>query len=298
MLVEMAVADAYAIAWEFARKKQPAPIDFTKFLQHPTYAELLPGQYTDDTQRAIANIDVMLHEEAGALFTPIAYAESYVAAYNRDRREGYSRGFQALLKSVSNGGEFLTTVQRTKASNGSVMGVAPLGLIGDMASLKVAATIQAITSHHPATAIHAQIIAMSAHYFAHCNGDPEDLQGWIMNNADWVDGTDDSYRWSYLVDSHDQGLGTSIKASSISSYVVYAVTKFDKLTHIIHDAIDRGGDTDSAAASAVAVASLCPDIENDIPQHLIDAMDAANPGFGVDYLRNLEAQLRAEYKVF
>jgi ADP-ribosylglycohydrolase len=292
MLVEMAVADAYAIAWEFARKQQKAPIDFSTFVQHPTYLELSPGQYTDDTQRAIANCMVMIGDLPSDLFNPWAYVEAYLTAYRQDPREGYSRGYQAFLKSVGDADDFLMNISRTKQSNGSVMGVAPLGLLPDISMVKLASTIQAISTHHPSTAVHAQIVALAVHYFTHEQGSKDSLQGWLMNHVDWVDGTDESYRWSYLVDSHDRGLGTSIKASSISSYMVYALTAFDSMTQIIHDAIDRGGDTDSAAAVTIAVASCTDEITNDLPQHLIDGMDAVNVGFGVGFLNSLEAEVR------
>jgi ADP-ribosylglycohydrolase len=292
MLVEMAVADAYAIGWEFARKQQKAPIDFSVFVQHPTYAELLPGQYTDDTQRAIANCMVIKNHLPSDLFNPLSYAEAYLEAYRRDPREGYSRGYQTFLKNVGDADDFLMNISRTKQSNGSVMGVAPLGLIQDMAMVKLASTIQAMTTHHPMTAVHAQIVALAVNYFTYGKGSKQYLRGWLIDHVDWVDQTDDSYRWSYLVDSHDRGLGTSIKASSISSYMVYALTAFDTMTQIIHDAIDRGGDTDSAAAVAIAVASCSDEITNDLPQHLIDAMDVANPGFGVDFLNSLEEDVR------
>jgi ADP-ribosylglycohydrolase len=207
-----------------------------------------------------------------------------VDTYYADPREGYSRGFQALLKSVGTGPEFLQAVKRTKDSNGAVMGAATLGYLPTIEEVKLAATVQAITTHHPSTAVHAQIVALSAYYFLNndVNLSKDCLQGWLMDNVDWVDGKDDSYRWSYLVDCHDTHAGTTIKASSISSYMVYALTKFDKLSHIIYDAIDRGGDTDSAAAVAVAVASCSDEVENDIPRHLIPSssrwpVDFENP---------------------
>jgi ADP-ribosyl-[dinitrogen reductase] hydrolase len=297
MLVEMAVADAYAIGWEFTSiKHQPAPIDLSAFVQHPTYLELKPGQYTDDTQRAIANTNVMLsYSNRMDVYDPLAYARAYVNAYYTDPREGYSRGFQALLKSVATGEGFLEKVTRNKTSNGSVMGVAPLGFLPTLSSVKMAATIQAITTHHPETAIHAQLVALAVHYFIHRKGDRKDLVGWLMMAADWRASSEAEFQWEQQVNLNSRGLGTSIKASSISAYMAYAVTTFDSLTDIIKDAVTRGGDTDSAAAVAVAVASLCPDIENDIPQHLYDALDAANPGFGLDFLNSLESNLRKRY---
>ena len=77
--------------------------------------------------------------------------------------------------------------------------------------------------------------------------------------------------------------------------MTYAINRFSKLSDIILDAVARGGDTDSAAAVTVAVASCCPEIENDIPQHLFGMLDSANPGFGLDFLNNLESDLRKRY---
>ncbi len=296
MLLEMAVADAYAIGWEFAKKDQPAPIDLSSFVQHPTYLELKPGQYTDDTQRAIGNALAVIYkykiDHLEDLINPMTYAGKYLDAYWQDPREGYSRGYQAFLKATTDDIDFVKNVSRTKSSNGSVMGVAPLGYIHDIKMLKLAATIQAITTHHPVSAVHAQLVALSAHYFIHMKKERAELVSWLMMVADWEDGKDDEFRWEQQVNQNAKGLGTSIKASSISAYMAYAVTTFDKLTDIIKDATQRGGDTDSAAAVAVAVASCCPDIENDLPQHLIDALDVANPHFGVKYLTDLDNGLK------
>lgn len=293
MLVEMAIADAYAIAWEFT-DQQTGPNDLSSFYQHPTYAELKPGQYTDDTQRAIANILAItsdtkpLHE----IFNPRTYAEAYIQAYRQDPREGYSRGYQKFLAGQTNPDHFIMDISRRKASNGSLMGVAPLGFLPDIQMVKLASMIQAITTHHVNSAIHAQLVAMSTHYFLQGLGEKDGLQGWLMNNADWEDNTDEAYRWAYLVDSFDKGKKTSIKASSISAYMVYAVTAFDSLTEIMIDAVARGGDTDSAAATSVAIASMCPDMKSDIPEHLYQGLDEANPGFGLEYLGDLEARIR------
>lgn len=293
MLVEMAIADAYAIAWEFT-DQQTAPNDLSGFHQHPTYAELKPGQYTDDTQRAIANILAItsdskrIHE----IFNPRTYADAYIMAYRQDPREGYSRGYQKFLAAQTNPDDFIMDISRTKASNGAVMGAAPLGFLPDISMIKLASTIQAISTHHMNAAIHAQIVALSTHFFLRAYGEKENLQGWIMNHADWEDNTDEAYRWAYLVDSFDKGKKTTIKASSISAYMVYAVTAFDTLSDIIKDAVNRGGDTDSAAAVSVAIASMSDEIENDLPEHLYQGLDAANPGFGLKYLGGLEERIR------
>jgi len=291
MLVEMAIADAYAIAWEFT-KDQTAPNDLSGYYQHPSYAALKPGQYTDDTQRAIGNCLALIEAKSRhELFNPRTYADAYIKAFKQDPRDGYSRGYQKFIETAHSPDDFIMDIRRGKASNGALMGVAPLGLLPDIQMVKLASLIQAITTHHQDAAIHAQIVALSVHYLDN-GGTKGNLRNWLMNNVDWQDGTDQAYRWSYLVDSHDRGLGTSIKASSISSYMVSALTKFDTLSEIILDAVERGGDTDSAAATTVAVASCCTDIELDLPTHLYDQLDLANPGFGLEYLGDLEQKVR------
>jgi ADP-ribosyl-[dinitrogen reductase] hydrolase len=293
MLVEMAVADAYAIPFEFTPHTEDRPNDLSRYYQHPSYAELSPGQYTDDTQRAIANAKVMLTWHPDDLFDPWAYAKSYLDTYKADPREGYSRRFQEFLKSVDTPLGFLRGVKRTAVSNGSLMGVAPLGFITDLQDLKYAALIQATTTHHQDTVIHAQLVAMAVYYFLQ-GGQTKNLRSWLMNNADWKDHTDDAYRWSYLVDLHGKGGKTTIKASSISSYMVYALENNFTLQEIMLNSVERGGDTDSAAATSVAVASVCPEIKNDIPQYLIDALEPGSQ-FGAGYLTDLERQLRVRY---
>lgn len=296
MLVEMAVADAYAIAWEFT-DQQKAENDLKAFHQHPTYAELLPGQYTDDTQRSLANALVLLSSNPADKFSPFHYAQAYLNVANMDPREGYSRGYQAFLKSVNNGYDFLVQIERTKVSNGSLMGVAPMGFLSDIREVKLAAQIQAMTTHHQDTAIHAQIVALAAHYFLHVKDNLKDcLLDWLMNEVSFGR-PGDGQNWRNSVGDYSFGGKTGIKASSISAYMAYAVIEFDTLSEIIQDAVDRGGDTDSAAAVSVAVASCCPEITNDIPHSLTASMDAANPGFGVEFLNTVEHKLRTIYKI-
>lgn len=295
MLVEMAVADAYAIAWEFT-DQQNAENDLTDFHQHPTYLELKPGQYTDDTQRSIANAHVLLGAPENK-FNPLSYAQAYLEQVRMDPREGYSRGYQAFLNSVNHPYDFLVGIERTKFSNGSLMGVAPIGFLSDLREVKMAAMIQAITTHHPETVPHAQLVAMAVHYFLHIDDCPRKaLMDWLMLYSPFQR-TGDNEQWWNQVAAYDQGGKTGIKASSISAYMVYAVSTFDTLSDIIHDAVQRGGDTDSAAAVSVAVASCCPEIINDIPHHLTASMDAANPNFGVQYMNELEHKLRLMYKI-
>ena len=289
MLYEMAIADAYAIAFEFVPDTPDRPNDLKTFYQHPKYIELVPGQYTDDTQRSIGNANVLL---SGEWWNMMAYANEYVSQFKLDPREGYSRGFQKLLNSVDTGEEFINTCRRERTSNGAVMGSAVLGYLHEPEQVKLAATTQACLTHLPATAVHAQIVALSAHYFIYGLGKKAGLFAWLM--AQLPDGSMTADQWDdWTAEIESITSRTTIEASSISAFVIGALDRHHTLTGIIKEAVDRGGDTDSAAAAAVAVASECNEIQNDLPAELMAGIEAGK--WGVDFLKVIDKEL-AEFK--
>src|SRR5690606_9982456 len=95
MLFEMAIADAYAVAFEFAEDEAPAN-DLLSYHRNPAFAELEPARFTDDTHRAIANAEVILGGDG--IFDPETYVRQYQEIYRRDPRYGYSRRYHAYLK--------------------------------------------------------------------------------------------------------------------------------------------------------------------------------------------------------
>ena len=252
MLLDMAVGDAYGIGFEFVeRENWPGANDLSQMYQHPTYVELLPGMYTDDTQRAIANAEVVL---AGSYLDIRAYAEAYVNAYKRDPREGYSRRYQEYLKTHPDAKSFLLDLDRTAVSNGSLMGVAPLGFIKDIREVKLAAMIQAISTHSPETAVHAQVVALAAHYFLHELGEKKDLIEFLKANADVKE-------WDYITTKTSK---TTIRAKSVVNTMLTGILLHDNQRDLLRWAVDLGGDTDSAAATCLAVGSVCEEITENL----------------------------------
>ena len=75
MLIEIAIGDAYGIGFEFVKNTPDRPNDLSQFYQHPKYSNLIPGQYTDDTQRALANMRVVCSND---VLHPLSYANAYV----------------------------------------------------------------------------------------------------------------------------------------------------------------------------------------------------------------------------
>lgn len=283
MLVEMAVGDAYGIGFEFVdRENWPGANDLSQMYQHPTYHELLPGMYTDDTQRAIANAEVVL---AGSYLDVRAYAEAYVNAYQRDPREGYSRRYQEYLKTHPDAKSFLLDLDRSAISNGSLMGVAPLGFIKDIREVKLASMIQALVTHSPETAIHAQIVALTVHYFVQGIGPKEHLIEFLKNNSDVRE-------WDYITNKTSK---TSIHAKSVVNTMLTGILKHDRLTSLLQWSVDLEGDTDSAAATCMAVGAVMEEMTNDlgigpadVKQHYSLYWPLEDGEYGKSYLLGLD----------
>ena len=101
MLVDLAVGDAYGAGFEFADPGFVVEHNTLRgYVQNPVYAGLRPGRYTDDTQMTIAVAEVLVE---GGPWTDVRFAEAFVRAFHRDPRQGYAKGFQALLPQLADG---------------------------------------------------------------------------------------------------------------------------------------------------------------------------------------------------
>lgn len=293
MLLEMAVGDAYGIGFEFCQN--PSPNDLSQFYQHPKYSNLIPGQYTDDTQRALANTMVICSKD---YLNPLDYATAYVTEFKTSPRDGYSRGFQALIESCSNGVELLNKVNPTASSNGSIMGVAPLGYIEQLQDVKRAAIIQATVTHSWETAPWAQMIALMSHYFLYDIGPKAELINFLNLEVQWpasmsVRYENPAYMFSPIIKSGDNLFKCTMNASDTALHILYAILNYDNLQDMLKHCVNVGGDTDSLAASAMAIGSVSKEIENNLPQHLFDALE--NGSRGRDYIANLDNVINNVY---
>src|SRR5215468_4139639 len=108
MLIEFAIGDAYGAGFEYG---DPQAIrtknDLSHYVKHPRHP-LPPGHYTDDTQMSLAIAEAMV---SGEDWSPRALADRFVAAFKRDRREGYAQGFYHFLCGVEDGEEFLRRIR-------------------------------------------------------------------------------------------------------------------------------------------------------------------------------------------
>jgi len=82
MLVEFAIGDAYAAAFEFVDRELTRDHQLGDYARHPRH-EIAPGSYTDDTQMSIAVAELIV---SSAPFTRENLADCFVQAFQRDPR--------------------------------------------------------------------------------------------------------------------------------------------------------------------------------------------------------------------
>lgn len=297
MLLEMAIGDAYGIGFEFV-KDNKHPNDLANFYQHPKYHNLVPGQYTDDTQRSLANMMVITNKD---FLNQFDYAQAYIDEFKASPRDGYSRNFQALIESCDNGFHLLDRVSPTKSSNGSIMGAAPIGYLEEISNVKRAAAIQAMVTHSYETVPYAQMIALAAHYVLYDLGARNDLLEFINDQLDEqyfiVDGRhplkntfSSIFKYSQYEDLFES---CDMSAAKTAYHSLYAILAYDNLADMLMHCVNVGGDTDSLGAIAMAIGSSSKEVENNLPKNLYDKLE--NNARGRDYIIGLDNVINNVY---
>ncbi|MEE3716932.1 ADP-ribosylglycohydrolase family protein [Tumidithrix elongata RA019] len=277
MLLELAIGDAYGAGFEYA----DAPIlkrnDLSGYIKHPKH-DIRPGQYTDDTQMSLAIAEAIVSEVP---WTPESLAKGFVEVFHRDPHEGYASRFYAFLQQTKTGQEFLANIRAESDKSGSAMRASPIGVFGDIAEVLEKASIQAKLTHDtPAGIAAAQASALMTHYFLYDLGSKSDL-------GNFLDAKVPGYQWASTWQGEVGAKGwMSVRAA------VTAVTRNDSLSEVLRDSINFGGDVDTVATIALAAASCSHEVSQDLPQHLVDALE--NDTYGRDYILALDAQLLAK----
>ena len=143
MLVELAIGDAYAAAFEFVDAELTREHQLGDYARHPRHPLAL-GRYTDDTQMSIAVAELIV---SGAPFTRENLADGFVQTFQRDRRKGYARGFYEFLTGVKDGADFLARIRPDSDKNGGAMRAAPVGVFARVEEVVEKATLQARLTH-------------------------------------------------------------------------------------------------------------------------------------------------------
>lgn len=290
MLLRIAQADAYCMATEYIKFPRDFGTYFNaqrfeRYVAHPTHG-LRPGTYTDDTQMSIAVAEFLL---SGLEPSKLSFAEAFYAAFKRDPRNGYSRGFQVILESVGSGQQLLERLVPTSTKNGAAMRSVPLGVIRDVGVLCDTARVQASVTHDtPDGIISSTAVALLSHWSMY-----EDVPWDVMATrlaerwpeqsdvfvADWPDRP--------VCDMTREG-GRDVGLNTVTA-VCTLLRKGTSLMDILKRVIAWGGDTDSVAAIAWGIASSRFRDEN--PPEFLEHTLEPGGSYGAGYLLGLGSRL-------
>lgn len=275
MLLELAVGDAYGAGFEYAKPEFVVlNNDLSRYIQHPLH-QLKPGSYTDDTQMSLAIAETLVAQEP---WTPEILSDRFVTTFKRDRREGYASRFYNYLLQVGDGQEFLKGINWTSDKSGAAMRAAPIGVLPTVEKVIEATRIQAAITHNTPDGINAAIAsALMSHYFIYKLGAKQDLGKFLEARAG-------GHPWSQPWEGKVESKGwMSVRAA------ITAVMRNTSLSELLKDCIAFTGDVDTVATIALAAASCCEEVTQDLPAHLIEGLE--NGTYGRDYIINLDKQL-------
>ncbi|QEY18571.1 ADP-ribosylglycohydrolase family protein [Cellvibrio sp. KY-GH-1] len=277
MLVELAIADAYASGFEFSDfQKIKACNNLMAYLSHDLYG--FTAKYTDDTQMSIAIAEMLVN---GCEWTELNVADKLVQSFRRDPRNGYSKGFYELLISSNSGKDLISKLNPKSERNGAAIRSAPIGFLKSKKEIVAAATVQAKVTHNTSIAINSSCaVALSAHFGLHCEGKLLELDCFLEREG--------FGEWDYL------WRGTpSVEAYETVSAALTCVRRNDKLSALLVDCTALGGDTDSVSAIAISIATCFDEYIHDLPAHLIDGLN--EPHYGISFLADLDKKLERLY---
>lgn len=274
MLLEIAIGDAYGAGFEYTSPRfSRENNNLSSYVTHPRH-RIEPGCYTDDTQMSIAVAEAIVE---GIEWAPVPIAQKFVDAFKRDPREGYAGSFHAFLKEVVDGADFVQRIRPESEKSGAAMRAAPLGIFPTIGQVIERTRVQARLTHDTPLGTNAAIAAaLLCHYFVYDVGPKSDVGEFLVAH---VPG-----EWNEPWKGKVEGKGfMSVRAA------ITAIQTHPNMQDLLKASVAFGGDVDTVAAIALGPASCCREIEQDLPQHLVETLE--NGQFGRDYLMELDGRL-------
>ena len=241
----------------------------------PFGGEWQVGRFTDDTQMMLAVAEWLVDDD---VTDGQALLGRFVEAYEPWRR--YGPGTVRILQTFTqHPDKWKTTAERFlpggSYGNGSAMRVAPVGLRfhRDMKALLETARLSSMTTHsHPLAVQGASLQATAVALAVRMEDGGLDLDHFLfmlrqtLKKVSVPPGTDDVFykKLELMEDGFKQGtrpldiaegMGTNIEVFDSVPYAIYcAMWNANSYETAIHDAIFAGGDTDTVACMAGAIA--------------------------------------------
>lgn len=279
MLLEIAIGDTMGAGFEFTDNEFVAEYNKMDRYLDSSFDGLKAGQYTDDTQMSLAIAELLLEHD---LWTPELVAQSFLNTFNRDKRQGYAKGFYLFLLETKDADEFIQTIYPDSERNGAAMRSVPLGLIANKDEMLNKAEIQATLTHNTFSGIFSsKAVALASHYFYYSLGPIEDVRKFVEDNLD-----------NYPINPNKEGRTECSGIDTIDA-VFTVLSKHNTLYDVIYESIEMGGDTDSVAAIAAGLISMIPNSNKELPSFFYE--DLENGKYGRDYLISLDEKLLTKF---
>lgn len=282
MLLEIAVADAFGCCFEWTDKwiiqKYLKELRYITLEENPSLIK--PGNYTDDTQMTLAVAEFML-ENKEVWWDHYGLANKFVECFHRDPRRGYAPGFYLFLLNHKNGTDFVNDIKPNSNRSGAAMRASPLGLIHDLEELKTYSEIQSSLTHNTEEGRDSALCAaLMVHYFKFNLGDKKDLVKWLGQfvNIDFK-----------ILEKHKEHI--PVEGWPCVMAAIDVILRSNSLSEVLINSVKFAGDTDTICTIAMGPASLCKEINQNLPQNLIDGLE--NGKYGRDYIIDLDKRLMA-----
>lgn len=264
VLLNMAVADAYAMGWEFVADPAEAPVnDWMGYKANPRIASYVASTYSDDTMRSIINARVMLE---GDPLDPLDYVRVMKEEFAKDQRDGWSRKFRAFLSSQMGrpDEEWLDSVM-PRNTNGGIMGAAVCGFLSTPREVIRAAETQAMVTHDEEAAVYAIACALALYGLRTGAARRTALHAYACSH--------DARVAALMPVLPAEAPERSMLASDTYATAMQILARSNDFRGILDQTISHGGDTDSIASVAVAIASAGEGFDENYPAWAIDDLD-------------------------
>jgi ADP-ribosyl-[dinitrogen reductase] hydrolase len=277
LLTFTAIGDAYGVCFEYApREIIRARNNLAGYFRHHKY-QIGGGRYSDDTQMSIAVAETLLN--LGHAASARDFAASFVAAFQRDPREGYAGRFHEFLLTVTDADDFLARIRNDSDKSGGAMRAGACGLLGSVEVVKSVAARQAAVTHDTSDGIAAaQAAALMVHYLLYHLGPRRDLPHFLDMHVP-------GYGWSRTRKGSVGAKGCDSVGAAIT-----ALVRNQSVADLLLDCVNFGGDVDTVAAIAMAAAACADDIVHNVPESLWSGLE--NGRFGRDRLIVLDQALQ------
>lgn len=280
MLLELAVGDAFGCGYEFTADR---PVNAVSYRQHPKHLLLRPGMYSDDTQMSLAVAEVLLETDDPSY---LDFANSFIACFVRDRRDGYARRFQDLLERTKSGLEFLHVIRPYSDRSGAAMRAVPIGALPNLEQVKNVCRLQAVLTHNSDGGIHSSLaVALASHYFYYSLGHPGQVGDFVAENVGI------SMWGKRYTEVHTRSPGNN--GIECAHAAIDVIRSSESFSDAILQAVQLGGDTDTVAAIVGGIASLDRHMVYDLPRTLLDNLE--DGAYGRTYLMEIDRRLLSKY---